>query len=62
VSWVAKEARNCVSGNAMERKSSSIAVPPAANPTGVPKKSVPAMVARLAVCPMLCAVELASGL
>ena len=46
----------------MARISSSIAVPPAASPIGLPKNSVPAMVARLAVCPAASAVELASGL
>src|SRR6516225_12063460 len=56
------EARNCVSGKAIARKSSNMAVPPAAKPTGLPKNNEPAMVARLAVCPARAAVELASGL
>src|SRR5260370_1410966 len=56
------DARNCVSGRETERRPSSMAVPPAASPTGLPKNSAPAMVAILADCPIPCAVELASGL
>src|ERR1700744_492916 len=58
----ANDERNCVFGNAMECNSNNMAVPPAARPMGLPKKSVAAAVAMLAVCPMRSDAELASGL
>src|SRR6185437_9322034 len=57
----ANEERKSDFGNASDFKSMSIAVPPAASPTGLPKKSPATDVARLAVWLSRCELADASG-